>query len=139
MDPRPSRGEAIRIARAWQHGGVHKWMAYDRVSGERIGRGGLSRAYVDGQQRLELGWALHRAFSGFGYATEFGHAGLAVAFDELGADELGADEVISFTGTRNTRSRAVMERLGFATTRDISINDEPFARYILDWVSESST
>jgi hypothetical protein len=32
-----------------------------------------------------------------------------------------------------------MERLGFRYTRDISINDEPFALYILDWVSGSST
>jgi len=27
--------------------GVHKWMAYDRVSGEVVGRGGLSRTPVD--------------------------------------------------------------------------------------------
>jgi ribosomal-protein-alanine N-acetyltransferase len=101
-------------------------MAYDRVAGERIGRGGLSWAQIDGQQRLEIGWALHRAFWGLGYATEIGRAGPAVAFGEL-----DAHEVVSFTETRNTRSRAVMERLGSRHIRDIPINDEPFALYVM--------
>lgn len=123
-----ARREAARIARAWETDGVHKWMAYDRVTGDPVGRGGLSRAHVDGQDRLEIGWALRRQYWGHGYATEIGRAGLAVAFDEL-----GAGEVVSFTEARNTRSRAVMERLGFHHARDITLQDggEPFALYVL--------
>src|SRR3954453_5321162 len=106
--------EVARIARGWLVAGVHKWMAYDRLTGERIGRGGLSHAHVDGRECLEIGGVLHRKFWGHGYATEIGRAGLAFAFDEL-----AADDVVSFTEVRNGRSRAVMERLGFSYSKDI--------------------
>ena len=117
--------EVAEIAWSWSIDGVHKWMAYHRVTGEPVGRGGLSRKQVDGRECLELGWALHRRFWGQGYATEIGHAGLAFAFNDL-----GADEVVSFTETHNHRSRAVMERLGFRYSKDITINGEPFALYL---------
>ena len=105
--------EATSMASAWETDGVHKWMAYERSTGALVGRGGLSRIQFAGQERLEIGWALLRPFWGQGYATEIGRAGVAFAFDEL-----GADEVISFTETGNTRSRAVMERLGFRYSHD---------------------
>ena len=48
---RPSRHEADdharRIAESWRLHGVHKWMAYDRETGEVVGRGGLSRTPID--------------------------------------------------------------------------------------------
>jgi [ribosomal protein S5]-alanine N-acetyltransferase len=119
--------EVARIERAWLVAGVHKWMAYDRVTGERIGRGGLSRAHIDGRDCLEIGWVLHHKFWHLGYATEIGRAGLAMAFDEL-----DAGEVVSFTETRNERSRAVMERLNFTHRKDIIIDAEPFALYAID-------
>lgn len=118
--------EVARIAQRWFVDGVHKWMAYHRVTGDLIGRGGLSRKCVDGRERLEVGWALHQRFWGQGYATEIGRAGLAMAFDEL-----GADEVVSFTERHNHRSRAVMERLGFQYSKDIAVNGERFALYVL--------
>jgi RimJ/RimL family protein N-acetyltransferase len=49
---------------SWRLHGVHKWIAYDRVSGEVVGRGGLSRTPVDDD------W-------GQIYASEIGRAGLA--------------------------------------------------------------
>ncbi len=120
--------EAARIADAWAADGVHKWMAYDRLSGALVGRGGLSRAHVAGQDRLEIGWALLRTCWGYGYATEIGRAGLAFAFDEL-----AADEVVSYTEARNMRSRAVMERIRLQYTTDIILEEggEPFALYVL--------
>ena len=44
--PRPEqvRRWADFMGRSWQLHGVHKWMAYDRASGEIVGRGGLSRS-----------------------------------------------------------------------------------------------
>jgi [ribosomal protein S5]-alanine N-acetyltransferase len=48
---RPSRQdadhEAQRVAESWRLHGVHKWMAYDRETGEVVGRGGLSRTPID--------------------------------------------------------------------------------------------
>jgi RimJ/RimL family protein N-acetyltransferase len=101
--------------REWEAEGFDKWMAYDRTSGELVGRGGLSRAELDGQSRLEMGWTVRSDRWGRGYATEIGRAGLAFAFDEL-----GADSVIAFTQPHNTRSRAVMQRLGMRYLRDVT-------------------
>ncbi len=143
---KPSLREAQTRARSmgdsWATHGVHKWIAYDRVRGEVIGRGGLSRTPVDddwGQiyaflpaepwvreehevrhpspvhaNWLELGWALRREFWGRGYATEIGLAGLAFAFDVL---EVRA--VVSCTVVHNLRSRSVMERIGMRYAGEI--------------------
>jgi RimJ/RimL family protein N-acetyltransferase len=98
----------------WQEHGVSKWLAYDRTDGVLVGRGGLSRWSFDGYRSLEMGWALLGEFRGRGLATEIGHAGLALAFPEL-----GAPAVVAFTEVHNRASRAVMERLGMTYVRDI--------------------
>jgi [ribosomal protein S5]-alanine N-acetyltransferase len=116
--------EVARMANGWRTDGVHKWFAYDRGTGDLIGRGGLSRVHVDGADRLEVGWVLHGRFWGRGYATEIGRAALDVAFDEL-----DATEVVAFTERHNARSRAVMERLGMAYVKDIEWDGAPFALY----------
>jgi RimJ/RimL family protein N-acetyltransferase len=173
-DPEPSLEQARRRAEAmgeaWHFHGVHKWLAYDRVSGEVIGRGGLSRPPADDdwgqiyrflpdepwvravhQARrpfvahanwLEIGWALRREFWGRGYASEIGRAGLAFAFDVL-----GARAVVSCTVRHNIRSRAVMQRIGMRYAGEIRSrglvegidgeqDDAPYAVCILlrtDW------
>lgn len=143
---RPSCEEAERRARSmgesWRLHGVHKWIARDRVTGEVVGRGGLSRTPIDddwGQiyallpaepwvrvahevrhpyvahaNWLEIGWALRREFWGRGYASEIGRAGLAFAFDVL-----GVQAVVSCTVRHNERSRAVMERIGMRYAGEI--------------------
>lgn len=108
----------------WGRGGVTKWMAYDRTTGGLVGRGGLSRVPVDGADRIEIGWIVRSNLWGNGYATEIGRAGLALAFDEL-----GADEVVAFTEPHNIRSRAVMERLRMRYDRDIVHDEQPFVLY----------
>jgi len=143
---KPSLRQAEQRARfmgdSWRLHGVHKWIAYDRVSAEVVGRGGLSRTPVDddwGQiyallpaepwvrvahdmgspflahaNWLEIGWALRREFWGRGYASEIGRAGLEFAFDVL---EVQA--VVSCTVRHNVRSRAVMERIGMRYAGEI--------------------
>lgn len=145
-DARPTREQVDRWAafmgESWRFQGVHKWIAYDRVSGEVVGRGGLSRppvdddwgqlhgflpaepwvrvAYGDHRPRvahghwLEIGWALRRKFWGRDYASEIGRAGLDFAFDVL-----GAHAVVSCTVRHNVRSRAVMERIGMRHAGEI--------------------
>lgn len=143
---RPSLTQAQRWAsgmgESWRLHGVHKWLAYDRASGEVVGRGGLSRTPVDddwGQlyaflpaepwvrveypvrrpfvahaNWLELGWAVRHEYWGRGYASEIGRAGLAYAFEVL-----GMRAVVSCTVRHNARSRAVMARLGMRYAGEI--------------------
>jgi RimJ/RimL family protein N-acetyltransferase len=115
---------ATNAATAWERDGVHKWIAYDRVTNALVGRGGLSRLYVDGAERLEAGWTLRDTCWGNGYATEIGRAALAFGFEEL-----GANEIIAFTEPDNTRSRKVMERIEMHDPRPIEHNGEPFVCY----------
>ena len=60
---------------------------------------------------VEVGWRLAHAHWGQGYATEAARAALAFGFERA-----GLEEIVSFTATVNTRSQAVMRRLGM--TRD---------------------
>jgi [ribosomal protein S5]-alanine N-acetyltransferase len=128
--PQQARDNAAAMGRAWETDGVHKWIAYDRQTRDAVGRGGLSYADVDGARRLEIRWAVLQQLWGHGYASEIGQAGLAFAFGEL-----DAQEVVSFTETRNRRSRAVMERLGFHYAKEIRHRGEPFAFYVLQRAS----
>ncbi len=121
-----ARRNAARFGAAWETDGVHKWIAYDRVTGVLVGRGGLSRWDDDGRDRLEVGWTVRADLWGRGYATEIGRAGLRFGFDDL-----GADEVVSFTEPHNGRSRAVMERLGMRYARDIVRKGAPFVLYTI--------
>ena len=56
---------------------------------------------------VEIGWRLHPDTWGRGYATEAAAAALAFGFEEA-----ALAEIVAFTTTLNTRSQAVMERLG---------------------------
>jgi RimJ/RimL family protein N-acetyltransferase len=56
---------------------------------------------------LEVGWRLARHAWGRGYATEAARACMTHAFVEK-----GISEIVSFTVPANTRSAAVMKRLG---------------------------
>lgn len=56
---------------------------------------------------VEIGWRLHPDFWGHGYATETAAASLRFGFEEA-----ALTEIIAFTTTLNTRSQAVMARIG---------------------------
>ena len=56
---------------------------------------------------VEVEWRLHPDAWGHGYATEAAAASLRYGFDRV-----GLEEIIAFTTTLNTRSQAVMERIG---------------------------
>jgi RimJ/RimL family protein N-acetyltransferase len=150
-----TRGDAAAFAsscaRSWISDGASKWMAYERSSGDLVGRGGLSRlpasasstAQIDAllddprwrASRLEIGWAMLSSFRDRGMATEVGRAALSFA-----TDELRASRVIAFTERHNLASRRVMEKLGLSLAGEIRTrglvegqeeeqNDAPFAVY----------
>jgi RimJ/RimL family protein N-acetyltransferase len=96
--------------RRWQDDGVCQWAAVDLPTDRLIGRIGLLRHYdwpVE-PDPIEVGWTLHRDYWGRGLATEGGRASMQIWRELL----LGDQRLISITVPENTRSRAVMERLG---------------------------
>jgi RimJ/RimL family protein N-acetyltransferase len=111
---------ADRNAALLELNGYGLWAVEELTSGAFVGMVGLNqpqwwsrRAAPEAPSMpcTEVGWRLARSAWGKGYATEAARAALAVAFDSL-----RLAEVVSFTAVANTRSRAVMERLGM--TRD---------------------
>jgi RimJ/RimL family protein N-acetyltransferase len=82
------------------------------AAGECIGFVGITRTdhvpfMPDGT--VEIGWRLSPEFWGCGYVAEAARAWLAFGFDTL-----GLEEIVSFAVEKNSRSTAVMERIGMA-------------------------
>ncbi|MFO0882647.1 MAG: GNAT family N-acetyltransferase [Pirellulales bacterium] len=67
---------------------------------------------------VEIGWRLVFDAWGKGYATEAAKAALQVGFEEL-----NLTEIVSFTAVCNTRSAAVMQRIGM--TKDPHTFEHP--------------
>jgi RimJ/RimL family protein N-acetyltransferase len=104
-----------RYVAAQARDGFGKWSLRRRDDGAFLGWCGVSPIWgmLPPAPGLEIGWRMVRAAWGHGYATEAASASLADIFART-----DADEVISFTLPTNTRSLAVMGRLGL--TRDAS-------------------
>jgi len=87
-----------------------------------IGFVGLSVATFDAPfcPCVEIGWRLARRYWDKGYATETAEAALAVGFEQL-----ALENIVSFTSQINTRSRAVMERLGMHKQLDFDLSNLP--------------
>lgn len=104
---------AGRIRAFLDENGWGLWAVEVAESGEFIGFTGLSVPRFDApfMPAVEVGWRLGRSAWGKGFATEAARASLDHAFRVL-----GLEEVISMTIPANTRSQAVMRRLGM--TRD---------------------
>ena len=105
-----TRNQIERFRRGWRREGFSHWAVEELETGRLVGRLGLLRHHdwTPGGEPVEVGWVLDRAVWGRGLATEGGRAALELWRAELTAD----DEVISITTPANTRSLAVMRRLG---------------------------
>jgi RimJ/RimL family protein N-acetyltransferase len=93
------------------------WAVGEAVEGGAgfVGMVGLHRvrSEIPCAPAVEVGWRLHPDFWGQGYATEAAAASLRFGFDEA-----GLTEIVAFTTTLNTRSQAVMARIGMR--RDVA-------------------
>lgn len=85
------------------------WAAEEKASGHFIGFIGLhaSALALPFAPCVEVGWRLAARYWGQGFATEGARGALRVGFEQL-----GLREIVSFTARDNTRSLAVMRRLG---------------------------
>jgi RimJ/RimL family protein N-acetyltransferase len=119
------------------------WAVETRTGGDGfVGMVGLHR--VNGAlpcaPAVELAWRLHPDHWGHGYASEAATASLDFAFGEA-----GLDEVVAFTTTLNTRSQAVMVRIGMTHDADGDFDHpalpegSPLRRHVLYRISAPSS
>jgi RimJ/RimL family protein N-acetyltransferase len=98
------------------------WWALELTgTGELIGMAGLDP--VDDAvpfEGVEAGWRLSRQAWGHGYATEAARAVITYAFETL-----ALPEVLALAAAGNTRSHAVMRRIGMTHTADFDDPTEP--------------
>jgi RimJ/RimL family protein N-acetyltransferase len=99
-----------RLIDRWAEDGTGLGVAERKADGAFVGMVGLARVRFEApllKGAVEIGWRLSREHWGQGYATEAAQRWL-----DYGFEDLGLDEVVSFTVPANTRSQAVMRRLG---------------------------
>lgn len=132
LDELESNAFAYRSAARIEVDGYGIWAVEVVASGEFVGFVGLNQPMWDAAFTpcTEVGWRLVRSAWGRGYATEAARAALDVAFGPV-----GLHEVVSFTAVGNTRSRAVMQRLGMTHTEDFDHprmpGGHPLRRHVL--------
>ena len=114
-----TREGSFRTIDIWQseleERGWSNWAVEQVESRAFIGFVGLSvpRRSLPFMPCVEIGWRLARSYWGKGFATEAAKGSLRVAFERL-----NLDKVVSFTSVINRPSRAVMERIGMANSRE---------------------
>jgi RimJ/RimL family protein N-acetyltransferase len=107
----PERIAAIArdSARQWRVNGFGPWSAIDKATGEWIGRVGLDELddWPEGDDKIEVGFELHKAWWGRGLATEAARAALRFGFEEH-----ALRRIISVTAAAHKAARRVMEKAG---------------------------
>ena len=104
------RAAAMLLAEIHEHAAkdtLYQWGVADRTSDEVIGTCTLHAISVP-HRRAELGFAVHRALWGRGYASEAARAAVEFAFGEMNLHRLEAD-----VDPRNHASLRCLEKLGF--------------------------
>jgi RimJ/RimL family protein N-acetyltransferase len=103
-DSTADRCERLIAERGWG-----AWATEIKATGEFIGFVGLHIPQDDlpVSPCVEILWRLAQAYWHQGFATEAARGAL-----HIGLEQLQLPEIVSFTVPSNTRSRAVMERLG---------------------------
>ena len=114
LDRAESDAFVARIEAHFDQHGYGLWALEVKDGGTFVGFVGLAHVAFDADfaPAVEIGWRLARTAWGQGYASEAARRALA-----FGIEEAGLDEIVSFTVPANTRSRAVMERIGMTHDR----------------------
>ena len=110
LDFEQTRAQIQRFRDRWRDDGLAHWAAEDLETERLVGRIGILRHHdwPLEQSPVEVGWALHREWWGRGLATEGAEAAVSLWRDVL-VDDV---RLLSITTPANSRSRAVMRRLG---------------------------
>ena len=109
----------------WQLRGYGQWAVVDKTSQQVIGRVGLWNP--EGWPGIELGWVIHRARWGNGFATEASRAALGWAWRHV-----DTDNIISMIQPDNNRSLRVAAKIGQRFQRPGVLNGMPIHVYGID-------
>lgn len=98
---------------------------YEKATNIFIGRAGLLYlAYDDTQPDIEIGYRLHKACWGRGYATE-----LTKALIKWGFENLTVNKLVGIINPDNQRSRRVLEKAGMHYVGKSKYYDKKVDRY----------
>jgi len=97
----------------WRDHGYGMWMFYLADAHEFVGRGTLQHFTLDGNEIVELGYALRPTYWNQGYAPEMTGAMLQIGFEQL-----GMTEIYALTLPENRKSQRVMQKSGLTYQRD---------------------
>lgn len=106
------RSMALMIGH-WQIRGFGMFSITEKQSGKFIGRAGPW--YPHGWEAPEVGWGLHRDYTGQGFAEEAARASLDFVFTEL-----GWDSVIHYIDKDNHASMKLAEKLGSKNLKTVT-------------------
>lgn len=103
------------------------WAVALKESGQFIGFIGLHSQpeQFEFSPCVEIGWRLAKEYWGNGYATEGSKAVLRYAFNEL-----NLNKVVSFTTILNTRSEAIMKKIGMIKVKEFDHPRLPEGNYL---------
>jgi RimJ/RimL family protein N-acetyltransferase len=96
-----------RQMRRYEEHGHAYWLAVERTSGAPIGQAGVLTIGIEGTPEPSLGYILHRAYWGRGYATE-----AAAACRDYVHAVLGQPRVTALIRPENEPSQRVARRIG---------------------------
>lgn len=129
-----SEAKLDRYALAYRTHGFCRWAVESR-EGVFVGYTGVMPSRPDHPlgSHADIGWRLARQAWGRGYATEAARAALKDVFTRV-----GLAEVLAYTAPDNSRSQAVMARLGLQRdpVRDFTADYDGGKRWVgLVWVA----
>jgi RimJ/RimL family protein N-acetyltransferase len=126
--------QLTRSAQHWEDHGFGPWLLRDPETAATVGRGGLQRKTLEGEDEIEVGWAIVPARWNQGLATELAHTSVDMAFGPL-----ALKRIVAFTLPHNLASRRVMDKAGFAYERDIVYAGLPHVLYTRESQVEAAT
>ncbi|MBI3185964.1 MAG: GNAT family N-acetyltransferase [Myxococcales bacterium] len=97
----------------WERHGFGTYVFFAREDGRFVGRGGLHRYLLEGEEEVGLLYHLAAAEWGRGLASKIAEACLRVGFEVL-----GLRSIMSWTQPQNGASRRVMEKCGLSFERE---------------------
>ncbi|MGQ4273207.1 GNAT family N-acetyltransferase [Terrihabitans sp. B22-R8] len=125
-EPAAAKAFIRRERSHWRENHYGMWFFRDLETSRFAGWGGLRRSEIEGQEVIELTYALTAPHRGKGRATEIGK--LAT---QLGFENLGLPEIAAVTQTSNAASEAVLVRCGFSFERALTRAGQPHLMYRL--------